>query len=147
MMQCRKDETDIGEAKVRFTAPDSITSYIFSGVSMSDCHGLGLSDIKPKLTVFLPFFIQMVLPHHVKRGEVLMQDIVIFSYLPKNQSVTVSVKRNDKQFEVLEPKLDGWTGENRFESANFDFSVLIWFQFPPPNIRKSLSRFPTNPKA
>lgn len=99
-----------GEKCFKFIAPDSITSYILSGVSMNDEHGIGLPDVTPKLTVFLPFFIDAALPHHIKRGEVLMQDILMFNYL-KTQSVIITVKRNDKQYEFLDPELDGWKGE------------------------------------
>lgn len=102
-----------GEKCFAFPAPDSITSYILSGVSMNDDHGIGLPEIKPKLTVFLPFFIDAALPHHIKRGEVLMQDILMFNYL-KTQSVIITVKRNNKQYEFLDPKLDGWKGEKFF---------------------------------
>lgn len=84
---------------------------MISGVSISEKYGLGLPDTKPILKVFLPFFIQANLPYHIKRGEVLMQDFIIFNYLSKNQSVIVSVKRDDQRFEVLDPALDGWTSK------------------------------------
>lgn len=98
----------MGEAIVKFTAPDSITKYVFSGVSMNDKFGMGLPGLKPELRVFLSFFIQANLPNQIKRGEVLMQDIVIFNYLSNTQNVIVSVKRNDNQFVVLTPEFDGW---------------------------------------
>lgn len=76
----------------------------------SEC-GLGLPDVKPALKVFLPFFIQVILPYQIKRGEVLTLDIVIFNYLSKSQSVTVSFQRNDQEFEAVDPDLYGWSGE------------------------------------
>lgn len=107
----RKQECDLrGQKCFDFKAPDSITSYILSGISMNAKHGLGLPDVKPKLTVFLPFFIDAALPNNMKRGEVLMQDILLFNYLI-TQNVVITIKRNDKQYEFLDPKLDGWTGE------------------------------------
>lgn len=77
---------------------------------MNDEYGMGLPDTKPSLKVFLSFFIQANLPNHMKRGEVLMQDIVIFNYLSNTQNVIVSVKRNDNKFVVLNPEFDGWQG-------------------------------------
>lgn len=72
---------------------------------------MGLPSFKPTLRVFSPFFIQCILPHHVKRYEVLEQPIVLFNYLGKNQDVLVSVKKNDKKVEFLDPENDGWTGK------------------------------------
>lgn len=110
---------------MKFTAPDSITSYVVSGVSMNCDYGLGLPENKPKLKVFLPFFIQAVLPHHMQRAEVLMQDIVIFNYLSQSQTVLVSFKRNDNQFDVLDPAVDGWTGKRIVSSNSIDQTCLI----------------------
>ncbi|CRK95541.1 CLUMA_CG009006, isoform E [Clunio marinus] len=100
-----------GEEIIKFTPPDTITKFIISGVSMNSKFGLGLPDVKPELTVFLPFFIQLNLPHHIKRGEILEQDILIFNYLTNDQDVVVSVSRNDDLFEVEEPSIEGWNSE------------------------------------
>lgn len=100
-----------GERRVNFTAPDQITTYICSGVSIHNDYGMGLPDTKAALKVFMPFFIQINLPVHLKRGEVLQQDIIIFNYLNQTQNVTVSVLRNDKEFDVLDPAFDGWNVE------------------------------------
>lgn len=77
---------------------------------MSDVYGMGLPEVKPSLSVFIPFFIQATLPHHIKRGEVLKLDILIFNYLTKSQTVTVSLKRNNAEFEVVKPEFEGWKG-------------------------------------
>jgi CD109 antigen len=90
-----------------------------SGVSTHCEIGLGLPEKKPSLKVFLPFFIQAVLPHHIKRGEILSLDIVIFNYLSKAQTVTVSVKRNDQEFAIQDSAFDGWTGEQKSKLFSF----------------------------
>ncbi|CRK95539.1 CLUMA_CG009006, isoform C [Clunio marinus] len=91
-----------GEEIIKFTPPDTITKFIISGVSMNSKFGLGLPDVKPELTVFLPFFIQLNLPHHIKRGEILEQDILIFNYLTNDQDVVVSVSPEaDKYSQVF----------------------------------------------
>lgn len=61
----------------------------------------------------------MNLPGHVKRGEVLQQDIYVFNYLNKTQNVTLSILRNDQEFEVLDPSFDGWNG-NEFICKLFE---------------------------
>jgi CD109 antigen len=108
-----------GLKNVAITAPDQITKYIFSGVSVNEIYGLGLPDIKPELRVFIPFFIQFNLPHHVKRGEILEQSIAVFNYLPESQDVALSVDRNDADFVVFEPELDQWTVESNAYVQSF----------------------------
>ena len=88
-------------------------------------HGMGLPVKKPKLRVFLPFFIQAVLPHHIMRGEILTLDFIIFNYLSKSQSVTVTVLRNDAQYEALQPKLNGWKGEIKLLHKTLQFFLNI----------------------
>ncbi|CRK95442.1 CLUMA_CG008712, isoform A, partial [Clunio marinus] len=101
-----------GETELEFVPPDTITSYVISGVSMHRRFGLGLPIAKPELTVFMPFFILLNLPHHIKRGEILEQDIFIFNYLTKGQCVVVTVKRDDAAFAVENPEFDGWEVES-----------------------------------
>lgn len=109
---------------------------------MSDTYGIGLPEIKPKLTVYMPFFIQAILPHHMKRGEVLKQDILIFNYLSNGQTVTVSVKRNDAQFEVLKPDFDGWKGKKYLSLIKIILNIV--FQLLLTNIGKISNRFQIN---
>lgn len=97
------------EATVFVPVPESITTYDFSAVSMNECYGLGMSEKVTSLKIFQDFFILLTLPHHCKRTEVVYIDIGVFSYLDRNQSVTISVTRNDKEFTVLKPEFDGWT--------------------------------------
>lgn len=81
---------------------------------MNDVHGLGLTDKVTSLKVFQDFFIQLILPYQCKRTEVVTLNIIVFSYLLKNQQVTLSVARNDKEFTVLKPAESGWTGNYIF---------------------------------
>jgi hypothetical protein len=100
------------EANVLITAPDSITSFHLTAVSMNDVYGLGLTEKFTTLKVFQDFFIVMTLPHHCKRTEIVTLPIRIFSYLPSDQSVTLSVARNDAEFTVMKPSVEGWTSKS-----------------------------------
>lgn len=79
---------------------------------MHDQYGMGLPEITPSLSVFLPFFIQATFPYYIKRGEILELQIIIFNYLNKTQNVTLSVLRDDAQFVILKPAFNGWKGNN-----------------------------------
>ena len=100
------------EAFVSIRVPDSITTFDFTAVAMNNIHGMGITDGPTSLKVFKNFFIQMTLPYNCKRSELVILDINVFSYLDVNQTVTLSVDRNDKEFSVLKPSLDGWKSES-----------------------------------
>jgi uncharacterized protein YfaS (alpha-2-macroglobulin family) len=99
----------VGEASTTFKMPESITTFEFQGVSMNDVYGLGLSSKPSKVRVFQDFFIQLSLPFSCKRSEVLSLDILLFSYLQSNQTVTLSVGRNDADYAVMNATFYKWT--------------------------------------
>jgi hypothetical protein len=99
------------EANILITAPDAITSFHLTAVSMNDIYGLGLTDEFTTLKVFQDFFIVLTLPHHCKRTEIVTLPIRIYSYLSSDQSVTLSVARNDAEFTAMKPSADGWTSK------------------------------------
>lgn len=103
-----------GREVVRTKVPDSITSYIISGVSMNNRFGLALPFTLPKLTIFQPFFVQFTLPFSIKRGEKLTLDIFVFNFLSNSQSVTVSLDRNDVEFYLQNATGNGWTSKIKF---------------------------------
>ena len=82
--------------------PQSITSYIISGVSTSSTCGLGLPKVRPELTVFLPFFLSMTLPYSVKRGEKLRQEVYVYNYQQTEQKVTVSITKKSAEFDFVD---------------------------------------------
>ncbi|XP_070502161.1 CD109 antigen-like [Chironomus tepperi] len=74
---------------------------------MSKYDGIGLSDNVPSVTIFLPFFLSVELPYSVKRNEVLLQDIIVFNYLKKSQTVEVKLKK-DAGFTAVDLAKYGW---------------------------------------
>jgi CD109 antigen len=110
----------VGEASTTFKMPESITTFEFFGVSMNDRYGLGLSEKPASVRVFQDFFIQLSLPYSCKRSEVLALNILVFSYLNRNQSVTLSVGRSDSNYAVVDASLNRWTSEfffGKFDNA------------------------------
>jgi len=79
---------------------------------MSKYDGIGLSDNVPSVTIFLPFFLSVELPYSVKRDEVLVQDIIVFNYLKKAQTVEIKIKK-DAGFTVVDLAKYGWRGGNQ----------------------------------
>ena len=77
---------------------------------MSKYDGIGLSDNVPSVTIFLPFFLSVELPYSVKRNEVLVQDIIVFNYLKKAQTVEVKVTK-DAKFTAVDLTKYGWKGK------------------------------------
>ncbi|CAG9802375.1 unnamed protein product [Chironomus riparius] len=102
-----------GLERISETVPESITTYLIYGVSMSKYDGIGLSDNVPSVTIFLPFFLSVELPYSVKRNEVLLQDILVFNYLKKSQTVEVKVTK-DAKFTAVDLTKYGWKDTTGF---------------------------------
>ncbi|XP_057300499.1 alpha-2-macroglobulin-like protein 1 isoform X4 [Hydractinia symbiolongicarpus] len=80
-----KDGVHVFDVKV----PDTITSWYASGFAVSKQAGLGVAS-PTELRAFQPFFISLVLPYSVVRGEDVTVPAAVFSYL-ENACITVRV--------------------------------------------------------
>ncbi|PAV87616.1 hypothetical protein WR25_06818 isoform B [Diploscapter pachys] len=91
-----------GKAAFEETVPDTITSWVASAFAIHDDSGLGLAPATSNLRVFRPFFIHLNLPYSVKRGEKFAVQVLVFSYMNKEQNVVVSLKYDkDTGFDIL----------------------------------------------
>nr|NP_001027688.2 alpha-2-macroglobulin homologue precursor [Ciona intestinalis] len=90
-----------GSATFNTTAPDTITSWIFSAFSVSDQHGLGVSE-QHKVTVFRNFFITLNLPVKVIRGELIIVQAIVFNYLSTEVEAVLTLTESNK-FVLLRP--------------------------------------------
>lgn len=88
-----------GLAKLSKKIPDTITSWIIKGFSMSSKDGIGLLDLPKELTVFQPFFVSANLPYSIKRGEIVSIQFLVFNYLPTEQDVELTFFNDDAEFE------------------------------------------------
>ncbi|XP_055641122.1 thioester-containing protein 1 allele R1-like isoform X6 [Toxorhynchites rutilus septentrionalis] len=96
------EESFSGEKTISKKVPDTITSWIITGFSVSPVHGLGLTQQPRKLNVFLPFFVSTNLPYSVKRGEVVSIPIVIFNYMESDQNAEVTFHNNEQEFQFAD---------------------------------------------
>ncbi|KAH8411883.1 hypothetical protein KR222_001277 [Zaprionus bogoriensis] len=82
--------------------PDTITSWVVTGFSLSPNKGFALTDNPSKIRVFQPFFVSTNLPYSVKRGEVIAIPVIIFNYMDKTLEAEVTMDNLDKEYEFTE---------------------------------------------
>lgn len=92
--------------------PDTITSWVISGFSLSPSKGLGLTKSPKTLKVYQPFFISLNLPYSVKRGEVVALPVIVFNYLDADVDAELTV-HNDGQFEFVDDVEDKTANRKR----------------------------------
>ncbi|EDW54536.1 GM17925 [Drosophila sechellia] len=91
-----------GEYIIRKTVPDTLTSWVITGFSLSPQSGLAVTRSPSRIRVFQPFFITTNLPYSVKRGEVIAIPVVVFNYLGVDVKAKVSMDNSDGQYEFIE---------------------------------------------
>ncbi|XP_021702203.1 CD109 antigen isoform X11 [Aedes aegypti] len=96
------NESFSGEKTITKKVPDTITSWMITGFSVSPVYGLGLTRQPRKLNVFLPFFVSTNLPYSVKRGEVVSIPIVVFNYMDSDQTAEVTFHNTEQEFEFAD---------------------------------------------
>ncbi|VDO96673.1 unnamed protein product [Soboliphyme baturini] len=83
-----------GKAQYTAVIPDTITSWIASAFAINENQGLGVSPNTAKLEVFRPFFVRLNLPYSVKRGESMALQVLVFNYMDKQETVTLTLEHN-----------------------------------------------------
>uniref|UniRef100_A0A182PLQ3 CD109 antigen n=1 Tax=Anopheles epiroticus TaxID=199890 RepID=A0A182PLQ3_9DIPT len=86
---------------IKKIVPDTITSWIITGFSLSKTHGLGLVETPSKVNVFMPFFLSIDIPYSVKLGETIRIPVVVFNYMDADQVADVIFYNNDTEFEFV----------------------------------------------
>lgn len=80
-----------GEAKLVRSVPHSITNWVSNAICVSPTEGVGISDPKSFIT-FQPFFIDVITPYSIKRGEILHLVTKVFNYM--NYTLPVSIQHS-----------------------------------------------------
>uniref|UniRef100_A0A8C5WG59 Alpha-2-macroglobulin n=1 Tax=Leptobrachium leishanense TaxID=445787 RepID=A0A8C5WG59_9ANUR len=78
-----------GQTTIAVTAPDTITQYVVDTLCMSPV-GIGFSP-QETLDIFKPFFVEVVTPYSIKRGESFALKAIIFNHLKQ----CIKVRTND----------------------------------------------------
>ncbi|KAH8378509.1 hypothetical protein KR093_011747, partial [Drosophila rubida] len=118
--------------------PDTITSWVVTGFSLSPNKGLALTENPSKIRVFQPFFVSTNLPYSIKRGEVFAVPVIIFNYLDKNLEAEIVMDNADKEFDFTE-------ATNEVEEKSIDEVRRVKRLTVPSNSGQSVS-FMIRPK-
>jgi CD109 antigen len=68
------------------------TSWIISGFSLDNLHGMGISTKLQQLEIFQPFFVKVDLPYSVKQGETVAVQMIVYNYLEREISAEVTLE-------------------------------------------------------
>ncbi|XP_037050047.1 CD109 antigen-like [Bradysia coprophila] len=114
-----------GTKSIQKRVPDTITSWIITGFTISDVFGLGLTKSPRTLKVFQPFFVSLNLPYSIKRGEAVAIQIVVFNYMDETVSASVTLENSEQEFvysdpsnEVETPKIEQFRDKTIFIKSN-----------------------------
>ncbi|XP_077202330.1 alpha-2-macroglobulin-like protein 1 isoform X2 [Paroedura picta] len=83
-----------GKGSRSFTAPDTITEWIASAFCVADI-GFGISQ-PAAFRVFQPFFVDLLMPYSVVRGETFELKATVFNYLKECIQVTVRLAESQQ---------------------------------------------------
>uniref|UniRef100_A0A3B4ZCZ6 Complement C3-like n=1 Tax=Stegastes partitus TaxID=144197 RepID=A0A3B4ZCZ6_9TELE len=93
LAECQKGTPHCDPVSIERNAslPDSITTWQFTGISMSRTHGICVAE-PLEITVRKKFFIDLRLPYSAVRGEQLEIKAVLHNYSPEQITVRVDLK-------------------------------------------------------
>ncbi|KAK5647506.1 hypothetical protein RI129_002398 [Pyrocoelia pectoralis] len=94
------------ETKISRDLPHTITTWVTNTLCISSSLGVGISDPK-EITVFLPFFLEVVSPPSIKRYEYLHLEVILFNYL--NFSLPVRVMLGFSDGLILPNNSEEWS--------------------------------------
>ncbi|XP_021046914.2 murinoglobulin-1 [Mus pahari] len=80
-----------GVAEVEMTVPDTITEWKAGALCLSNDTGLGLSSVVP-FQAFQPFFVELIMPYSVVRGEAFTLKATVMNYLPTSMRMSVQLE-------------------------------------------------------
>jgi len=83
------DADAAGNAALQDAAPDTITSWKLSAFAIHPTKGIAVAPIPPQLVVTQPFYMRVVAPATLVRGETLLLRVGLFSNLTAGVSATV----------------------------------------------------------
>lgn len=104
------DDSEVqGIEMLNETVPNFATSWIITGIAVSNDFGLGLTETPTLLNVLLYFYIELIVPVTVKIGEVFVLEILVINLFEESLSADVTFFAQSEQFNVLRPYAYNWT--------------------------------------
>lgn len=98
-----------GVETLNATAPDFESSWVITGIAVSNEFGLGLTDTPTALNVLLYFYVELIVPVTVKIGEVFVLEILIVNLFDEKLSADIKFFTKSDQFKVIRPYAYNWT--------------------------------------
>ncbi|KAM5141229.1 alpha-2-macroglobulin-like [Mantella aurantiaca] len=86
---------NVGQAVMKLTAPDSITTWNVGMFCTSEEVGFGLAE-PVTLVTFQPFFLDLTLPYSAVRGEKFTLKVSVFNYMTQTIRVVITLEKSDK---------------------------------------------------
>ncbi len=86
------DTDEAGKASVNVEIPDTITSWIVTGFSLSAEKGLGYQKEQSKILAFRDFFVKLELPYSIKQNEMFLVKAIVFNYLGQEIEADVTLE-------------------------------------------------------
>jgi len=86
------DTDEAGRASVNVEVPDTITSWIVTGFSLSAEKGLGYQKEPSKIVAFRDFFVKLELPYSIKQNEMFLLKAIVFNYLGQEIEADVTLE-------------------------------------------------------
>jgi len=77
---------------VNVEIPDTITSWIVTGFSLSAEKGLGYQKEQSKILAFRDFFVKLELPYSIKQNEMFLVKAIVFNYLGQEIEADVTLE-------------------------------------------------------
>jgi CD109 antigen len=90
-----------GMTTIKTIVPETVTSWVLTGYSLSATSGLGLLQTPLVLTTFKPFFTAVRMPCSCKLGDVAEVQVTIHNYVDQLSRVEVTLDDSAGDFEIL----------------------------------------------
>lgn len=104
-----EDNKLTGVESLNEIAPDLMTSWFISGISLSKKFGIGLTTTPAVLKAFMPFYIDFSVPSSIKLGEIVQLEFLAVNFFDENLTAEVKFFNQYDEFEVIRPMEYGWT--------------------------------------
>jgi CD109 antigen len=90
-----------GMSTLKVTVPESVTSWVLNGYSLSATNGLGIIQTPLVLTTFKPFFTDVRIPSTFKMGVVADIQVTVHNYMDETSHVEVTLDDSAGEFEII----------------------------------------------
>ncbi|RWS23298.1 thioester-containing protein-like protein [Leptotrombidium deliense] len=95
------------------SVPDTITSWIITAFSINAENGFAVTDNSVSINVFRPFFVTIILPYSIIRGESVALKVTVYNYLKIAQETQVTLINDKNEFTINTTETGGANGNSK----------------------------------